>query len=132
VGSFGECWLGHEPFDSQHKLLFEIAGELRGALDAGAGDAVVGDCLERLLAYMAFHFATEDRLMRETDYPGIAGHRQEHDSALASVRRLESAYRAGQESMAEETMRFVELWATEHIPRADRALAEHVESTSRR
>lgn len=128
-GLFAVCKLGDEKLDPQHELLFGIAAGLQEALNKEAEDAAVGDYLERLLAYMAFHFATEDRLMSESDYPEADNHRSEHAAALTTARRLDRAFRSGKKIAAVKTLAFIEKWATEHIPRADRALSVHLSST---
>jgi hemerythrin len=125
-GLFAVCKLGDQRLDSQHELLFGIAAGLQEALHKEGGDAVVGDYLERLLAYMAFHFATEDRMMSESDYPDADTHRREHAAALTTARRLDRAFRSGKKIAAVKTLAFIEKWATEHIPCADRALSAYL------
>jgi hemerythrin len=124
--------LGDERLDSQHELLFGIAAGLQEALNNEGGDASVGDYLERLLAYMAFHFATEDRLMSDSDYPEADTHRREHAAALTTARRLDRAFRSGRKIAAVKTLAFIEKWAAEHIPRADRALSLHLHSMKKK
>jgi hemerythrin len=117
---------GYGLMDSHHELLFRLIADLERKIQDGEGEGALFDQLERLYSYAAVHFAAEDRVMIESDYPDTASHRSEHESVLANLKRLEAAYRAGAISAPEDTLRFIQSWATSHIPNADRRLADHL------
>jgi hypothetical protein len=58
-----QCQLGHEVLDAEHQLLFGLITELESEIQAGRGQAVLVDVLQRLFIYAILHFATEDRLL---------------------------------------------------------------------
>src|SRR6185369_4035031 len=66
--------------DAQHQNLFRMAGELHSAMLAGQAKSVMGKVLDRLVQYTAMHFAHEERLMRQRNYPGFESHKVEHDA----------------------------------------------------
>ena len=128
--AFESYKLGHSLIDSQHELLFGLIADLESKIQDDRGRSVLADLLERLYSYAALHFDTEDRLMTETAYPDTANHRAEHERVLAGVKRLDGAYRSGVPSAPEDALRFMQAWATEHIPTADRRLLEHLRSAA--
>ena len=118
--------LGHWLMDYERKLLFGLITELESKMQKHQSPGVLADLIERLYSYAALHFATEDRLMAETDYSDATSHQAEHELVLMSLRRLEASIQSGALSAPEETLRFMKSWATDHIPNFDRRLAEHL------
>lgn len=120
--------LGHETLDSEHQLLFGLIAELQAEIQAGRGQAALGDLLQRFFMYAVMHFATEDRLMMEVDYPDAHAHRADHQRMLASLKRLEANCQAGAPSAPEDTLRFTSDWARGHLSQMDRKLVEYLAS----
>jgi hemerythrin len=116
--------LGHEVLDTQHRLLFEMVIELEDAINAGNGEELLADWLDRAWAYMAVHFAAEERLMVETNYPNLLEHRKAHDIALGTLRKLDSVGKAPVEGAAVRTLHFVWEWEVDHVNGPDRVLAQ--------
>lgn len=75
---------------------------------------------------MGMHFATEDRLMVQSDYPDAPAHRGEHDFALDTCRRLEREFLAGDRAAAEELLVFLKQWRNTHLPGADKRLVKYL------
>ena len=48
--------------DQEHKKLFEMVNELTDAMKAGHGKDVLGNILDRLISYTAFHFQTGGKI----------------------------------------------------------------------
>lgn len=118
--------LGHELLDAEHLLLFGLITELQGEIEVGRGQAALADVLDRLFLYAFMHFATEDRLMIESDYPEARAHRVEHDAVIADLKRLESECQAGVPSAPDDTLRVITEWASNHISNGDRRLVAHL------
>jgi hemerythrin-like metal-binding protein len=121
-----EYRLGHETLDVEHQLLFGLMTELETAIEAGHGQSALADVLRRVFMYAVMHFATEDRLMVESDYPDAHGHRAEHQAVLANLKQLEAELNGGVMSAPEDTLGFLTKWARGHIPNTDRRLADHL------
>ena len=120
--------LGHETLDAEHQLLFGLITELQSEIEVGRGQAALANVLDRLFMYAFMHFATEDRLMIESDYPEAQAHRAEHDAVIANLKRLESECQAGVPSAPEDTLLFLRKWASNHISNGDRRLVAHLSS----
>jgi len=124
---YAGCKLDHGLIDSQHQLLFSLIADLKSKVQEDLGQSVLDDFLECLYSYAALHFATEDRLMSETDYKDMAKHRREHEVLLAAIRRLDHGIQSGiAATTPKDVLRFVESWESDHIPNADRRLVEHL------
>jgi hemerythrin len=118
--------LGHETLDAEHLLLFGLITELESEIEIGRGQAALPDVLDRLFMYAFMHFATEDRLMIQSDYPDVQAHRAEHIALLADLKRLETECQAGIPSVPEDTLRVMTEWAGHHISNGDRRLVAHL------
>jgi hemerythrin-like metal-binding protein len=77
--------------DDQHAILMETLNELRMAAVGGAGRERVSEVLDRLIEYTRMHFESEEKLMEQAGFPGLAGHRAEHHQLLAEM--LQAAHR---------------------------------------
>jgi hemerythrin-like metal-binding protein len=121
-----EYSLGQPDIDREHKALFRMAQELNEAmLRAGAHEELSG-LFARLVAYAKFHFANEERLMRDAHYTGAASHVREHERFAARVAALERDFEAGQAAVTEETMEFLRGWLNHHILGTDQQVARHI------
>ena len=108
--------VGVPALDADHRCLMRIIGLLQ---DVGEEDAsrVVDKVLETLAVYCRYHFAREEHLMREIDFPGIAFHQTEHEGFTAYLVRLR-ARRSGTDgdaAVARELLEYLTLWLSHHI-----------------
>ena len=114
----------------QHELLSKLTASLKAAHNARRDRAVLIDLLNCMMTYMFVHFAAEDRLMIDSDYPGFGSHQKEHDAALAMTGWFEGACRSGQPWAIDEAIIFLEFWMQDHAQNADRQLEEHLSTRS--
>jgi hemerythrin-like metal-binding protein len=105
--------------NEHHTLLVSLAQQLGTEIAAGSGEAAITEHFERFLSYMALHFAAEERLMLTTGYAGFDVHRQEHEKAISTVRRLDAAHRAGRELAEDDLLRFIRSWMESHLRGTD-------------
>lgn len=113
--------LGHPLIDRQHRRLVELSTCLLAATRRGGGLGELG----ALLRATARHFASEDRLMRLSRYPEIAGHRGLHDGVLRDMRRMQGFLRGGGVAHPAYTQQVV-AWLRHHTDAADRNLVAHL------
>lgn len=73
-----ELLLGMEPFDTEHKGLFQLIDDLDQALRARQADAVLDILLEELENYTKTHFLHEEELFSKIAYPKMDEHTAEH------------------------------------------------------
>ena len=85
------CAVGVRAMDDQHGILMDTVNELRQALVCGSGREQLSELLDRLIEFTRMHFWSEEQLMEQSGFPGLAEHRAEHHRMLAQM--LQSAHR---------------------------------------
>lgn len=63
-------------FDDQHKKLIDMINELHDAMKVGKGKDVMEKILAGLIQYTVTHFANEERLMKQHNYPDYEQHKK--------------------------------------------------------
>jgi hemerythrin len=114
--------IGVSSVDAQHQNLFAIGRELHRAMEAGVGRGTAGRVLDRLVRYTAVHFAHEERLMRQHDYPDLAQHTAEHEAITGAVMAFRDEFRRGQTAINVRLLIFLKRWLEEHIAGSDRKM----------
>jgi len=112
--------------DEDHKKLIAMINELQAGMLAGHGHDAVGTILRRLANYTVEHFQREERLLAETGYPGIAGHRSEHEKLKNQVMAEIQKFQAGGEGLGRETLIFLRDWGQHHSQECDKAYTPHL------
>ncbi len=83
--------VGVDLVDEQHKRLFSEVDKLVTA--ANQKDfTLVGKTFDFLAAYAVEHFASEEKLMRDGNYPGMAAHISQHRSFVRDFVALKATY----------------------------------------
>src|ERR1017187_1019246 len=70
--------VGVKTLDSQHTVLFGILNDLHAAMLKGQAQSLTGPLLRKLVDYTQTHFSTEERMLTEARYPGLADHKVKH------------------------------------------------------
>ena len=117
---------GDERIDAEHRRLFETFSDLNEAAEAGS-EGAVGDTLEELTAYVATHFAHEERRMQESGFPeaDLVHHVQEHRALTESVRTRVLEYRTDALTIA-DLVAFLRGWLQHHVREVDGVLIAHL------
>jgi hemerythrin-like metal-binding protein len=110
-----EFSVGIERLDRQHAVLITKINQLEGLMGAHCID--VEHCkkiLNELMEYAQVHFAQEESLMKEADYPAYAGHVEKHIEYVSQVSEyLISAIHG--EDCVRKILDFLKQWWTGHI-----------------
>jgi hemerythrin len=113
------CRVRVRAMDDQHGILMDAMNELRLAVVHGGGREQVSKLLDQLIELTRMHFASEEHLMEQSGFPGLADHRRLHHSILAQI--LEAAHRLQYGEGVEMRALLCSLrdWFIEHIEGAD-------------
>jgi hemerythrin len=117
------------PFiDQQHQELIGALNALLAAMQSSRGKEEVGKLLQFLGEYTVSHFAAEEQMMARTRYPGLAGHKEQHEAFVAEFKKLaaEFAKTGPTTGLAIRLNGKVCEWLREHIGHLDRQLADFV------
>lgn len=118
--------IGVERIDGQHRELLRHFDALLNACEAGLGMEELGNLLDYLDGYVQWHFADEERLQEEHQYPGLEEHRREHEAFIGRIARLR-LHIAGEGVALHhlvETNDLLFTWLIGHISGTDRLLGD--------
>jgi hemerythrin len=106
--------------DQQHQELFNRINTLNDAVSDGERGAI-GSRLDNLIDFVVEHFQTEERLMEEKSFDGLAKHREEHENLVSTCADLQKKFHANEAEIEAETMTFLKNWLNHHIPVTDKS-----------
>lgn len=122
--------IGIDELDYEHRSLIDDINRLHRDLAEHAERTEIERCLGEIFARMQAHFALEERVMRDNDYPGYIEHKREHEALL--------------EGYTESMMTFInnpdgdyggpvdyelEQWILHHIRDSDRRMSAMIAAT---
>jgi CRP/FNR family transcriptional regulator len=121
--------IGIDAIDRQHQRLFEISNRFYDAWRTRAGHDALRRVFDELLEYTGYHFAEEERLMREIGYPGFAGHHRAHEELVELVGKYRSQLEAGVPGIETQALEFIKTWLNIHVLEDDRSIGDYLRRT---
>jgi len=112
--------VGVESLDQQHQKLFAKVAELSRALSRGEGGTVVDSVLSDLAAYAKYHFADEEALMAQHDFPSLSSHRAAHERFRKQIEGFLTEHRQGRVGVPAQLLMFIQSWLKEHVMHTDK------------
>ena len=117
---------GNPGIDGDHQRLIDLFNEFAQAVNSGKGKAAIRGVLDELADYTHYHFAREELLMQEADYPGYARHKKMHDGFVKQVDDI-CAHLGGGGDFSTFILSFLSQWLSGHILGPDRQLGRYLE-----
>lgn len=116
--------------DEQHQELFGRINSLLEACNQGKGREEVAKVIAFLGDYIHLHFADEEALQREVNYPEYASHKAMHERFVADYRKLQDQLQSDGPTVrfVLQVNRVVVDWLVQHISKVDKVLAAYVQS----
>ena len=111
---------GVSEFDNQHHRLVDLINELYKAMKMGRANDVIVKVLDELVDYTGTHFAAEERLMVEHQYPDYDSHIVIHREFVATVVDFQKKFKAGEATLSLDLLEFLKDWLIGHIKGVDR------------
>jgi len=105
--------IGHDTIDFEHKTFFSLIHKAHSFAEEGRSKVDIRRVLDELLKYTDFHFTSEENVMAECDYPGLAEHKKVHNELMMKFREDVTNYEAGAIS-AQEIVVFLFDWLLKH------------------
>jgi hemerythrin-like metal-binding protein len=75
--------------DREHDIIVKAMAGLHNAVLEGRGPEVIVPLLELLARFCAEHFANEEAVMRDCEYPGVNAHAAAHEDMLRTLMELQ-------------------------------------------
>ncbi|MFC1467125.1 bacteriohemerythrin [Verrucomicrobiota bacterium] len=104
----------------KHQKLISIINELDSAMSQGKGKEVLHKVISGLIVYVKTHFETEERYLKEANYPEFASHQEEHIAFIKKISAFKNDYLAGKMCLSIEIMNFLSCWLIDHIKVKDK------------
>ena len=118
-----EHLIGVSEIDNQHNHLIVLANGLNDAVKRGDSSDILNGLYDELLYYTQFHFSTEERYMRDYQYPGEQLHRQEHTRLLQETAYVSLHLGRDGDALMLQTIKD---WLMNHILASDKALGRYL------
>jgi hemerythrin len=110
---------GIEDVDDEHKDLIDVINRLHELLLADDARLTVPAFFARLIDGVSAHFALEERIMGESEYPDLAAHREDHERLLDEIRDLVDAFAQAEEVDSVDLAMRLEPWFSHHFATHD-------------
>jgi methyl-accepting chemotaxis protein len=110
---------GLSTIDQQHRQLVDLINDLHKAMKQGRSATESGRILDRLITYTESHFATEEKLFQQHNYPGLSQHKTQHKKLVAQVVDFQKELISGNAMLSAELMDFLKVWLVKHIKKED-------------
>lgn len=107
--------IGVAQVDTEHQNLVGILNQLDEAMRKGKGTRIMGEILVQLVDYTKFHFANEENIMAEANYPKLERHKSQHRQLVEKVEKFHQKFTSQGKRITKEMMEFLRYWLTNHI-----------------
>jgi hemerythrin len=115
-----------DSMNETHMEEVEIINTMLGQLEAKAEFGVISKTFEELLEHIQQHFATEENMMQDAQYPSLNMHKADHNKVLNEARYAEMQWRNRKD--ADALISYIEEdvipWLDQHIKAMDTPMAD--------
>ena len=128
-----DAYLTHiDELDDQHQKLVALINsfytDLLNCPENAEKQACIGKTLEELVAYSNYHFAAEEKLMLEHQYPAYQQHKQEHESFKRKVAALMQTQNEAENALPFPVVVFLRDWLTTHVIQTDKEYGPYLKA----
>jgi hemerythrin len=110
---------GIDDVDDEHRDLIDVINRLHDLLLADDAKLAVPAFFARLIEGVSAHFTLEERIMRESGYPALAEHQEDHERLLDEMRDLVEAFGHAEEVDSVDLAMRLEPWFSQHFATHD-------------
>lgn len=114
----GSMNTGFQDIDAQHAHLFTVINSMHEKMLKRHNRNAVIDALDSARNYVRYHFASEEKLLREHNYPDLEMHLAEHRVFANKIDRMAQILERAGEVAGEEAAEFLGYlmgWLATHI-----------------
>jgi hemerythrin len=116
--------------DEEHRVWFALINGLYFTVLEKADKRILRTVLAETTQYTFAHFAHEEKLMEEIDYPEHEKHVLEHEHLAREARAFTERLGSGQCATVIEYLVFLSEWVRHHTMTTDRALGDYINAHS--
>ncbi len=115
-----------EEIDEQHKKLIDLINIMHQAMKDGKGREFVSQTISELIDYTGYHFSTEEKYMKQFNYPEYEQHKGEHEKFVEKVLYYKNNFVENKISMTVEVFQFLCGWLKNHIAEVDKKMGPYL------
>jgi hemerythrin-like metal-binding protein len=119
---------GVPSIDEQHKLLLGYINKLEEAKSIGSNDEAVRQTIINVVNYTKTHFADEEKLMAEIQYPYLSQHQAMHAKIISQVIVILERMKSNQKLGIDELLLFLRDWFINHVIDHDKQISLFIQS----
>lgn len=124
--------IGIALLDDDHEIIMCLAIRLQTCLEGREDSTSLVDICERLIAYMEFHQAREEKIMEACSYPGLEIHREDHTRFIHGVYALMDRFAAQRDEVVLlEFLSYLREWIEQHGLAQDTGMRTFVSNNGR-
>jgi hemerythrin len=119
--------IGISKIDDQHKELLEHVNDMFSHVTGNEAQehAYFSEIIHKLVEYVKFHFANEEKVMLATKFPGYEAHKKAHEEFILTIIQTTKKFEAGKRLMLEKLAYFLKDWVLSHIAVMDKQYAQY-------
>lgn len=119
--------VGNSTIDHQHQRLFGIANRFHDSYIKRHTRSQLSGIFDELIDYTHEHFAFEERMMEDNDFPGVERHKENHKKLIGLVGNYKQQFERGDDGVEDRVMNFLKLWLDVHIVGMDRQYKKFIQ-----
>ncbi|WP_162605062.1 bacteriohemerythrin [Geomonas oryzae] len=128
----GSLAVGHEMIDEHHEHLVELLNKAYDEFCEKKAAQHIAAVLDELADYATYHFAQEELLMEETDYPRKEEHLLDHAYFVKRIGEIQRDFATGGVPISLEIISFLRGWLVRHISQSDADLGAHAAKVNKK
>ncbi|MBN2229027.1 MAG: hemerythrin family protein [Candidatus Thorarchaeota archaeon] len=120
-----------ELIDHQHKELIKRISDISEAVDTNQSPEVIVNTLLFMSEYADFHFSTEERHMKEQNYPAMEHHLKQHEEFKSMVQTMIMDFKeeGATPALGKSINTYLMNWLIDHIKGIDLKFGEFLHSS---
>ena len=121
---------GHAILDTDHEHLVALFHQLAVSVKERQSKITCAVLLDKIIQHAKLHFAFEEQLMFEQNFPKTDQHTAEHARLIEQAIRFRAKFEADTPGSHISLIHFPEDWLTLHILTADKQFASFLSATT--
>ena len=109
---------GIDVIDNQHRRIVDYINQLHDARTSGHQKEDIAKVIDELVDYTLSHFAFEESMQEEANYPFLKAHKKVHGLFVKRVGEYQQRFKLS-EDVSEELNNLLVTWLFNHIKRDD-------------
>jgi hemerythrin len=120
--------------DEQHKGLINLVNDMFNHVSGNEAEehAYFNKIIQQAVDYVKVHFATEEKIMQTTNFPGYLEHKKAHEVFILAVVDNIRDYKAGKKLTLNTFTKFLKDWILSHVAVMDKQYFEHFKKIASR